>query len=483
MATIENLPFFNLFFIDYVRWESQNNHPGASTVDVQGRELIVNGAPFTVKGIAYNPISIGEDWRGAWTDRADRYLVDFPLIAASGANTVRVYAPLLSTAMLDAAWANGLFVMPTFGVDVNQLGCAAGKAFMQDRFLEMVNAWKDHPAVLLWLIGNEFNTSSGLTNGELCTEWYPQLDAMAAAAHAAEGANFHPVATANADTANIGDVCQAACSQDTDLPNLDIWALQAYRGCSFQGLFSQYAAKSDCDKPLLITEFGVDAYDSLLPGESEALQASCLDDLLEEADAALAVRTPGGVSAGQVIFEWADEWWKGECAGSDWATHDDCTAYSNPAFPDPAVNEEWWGLVSIDAVDPDARTTRTSYDRTSETYQLGAVCNHSVESHDSGTGATTISFDPAAGSTDHVLYYGPLSAVSTYGYSDSVAGLGASGSSSFTLPAGSLFWVVAPKDNVAEGCYGTDSTGAERPCFPNGTCAVAEDAFRNCECL
>ena len=47
---------------------------------------------------------------------SDRYLVDFPLIAASGANTVRIYSPILTTAMLDAAWANGLYVIPTFGV-------------------------------------------------------------------------------------------------------------------------------------------------------------------------------------------------------------------------------------------------------------------------------------------------------------------------------------------------------------------------------
>ena len=78
-------------------------------MQVQGRQLLVNGKPFVVNGIAYSPLSIGEDYRGTLRDRPDRYLVDFPLIAASGANVVRIYSSFMTTAMLDAAWANGLY--------------------------------------------------------------------------------------------------------------------------------------------------------------------------------------------------------------------------------------------------------------------------------------------------------------------------------------------------------------------------------------
>ena len=486
MITIADLPFFNTFYADYARWETPNSHPGASSVTVQGRQLLVDGEPFVVNGMDYAPISIGENWQGGWRDRADRYSVDFPLIAASGANAVRLYAPILSKAMLDAAWAEGLYVIPTFGVDAVQLTCAEGKAYMQDRFEEYVLKWKDHPAILFWLVGNEVDANLG--SADLCTDWYPQLDALAQRAHAAEGAGFHPVGTAASD---VNDVCLAGCSDDTALPNVDLWGTQLYRGCSFGGAFNEYETRADCARPLIVTEFGVDAWDSVLSTENQNLQADCLDSLLIEADQELNVRT-GGVSSGQVIFEWADEWWKSECdPGTDWAAHDTCTSWTQPGYTDPGINEEWWGMVALDAGDPNARTPRVAHDRVDALWNLGSVCSLDVVDYDNATGDLSVSFGPAAGSSDHTLYYGslsnvgsyyygPLSAVSSYGYSGSVSGLGANGSGSATLPAGSLFWIVVPRNNGAEGSYGRDSACAERPA--SGGASVPQSPNRNWQC-
>jgi hypothetical protein len=481
LATIENLPYLNAFWIDYVRWQTPNSHSGASSVQVQGRQLVVDGEPFVVNGVAYSPISIGENWAAAWADRPDRYTVDFPLIAASGANTVRLYAPVVSTAMLDAAWAEGLYVIPTFGVDSVQLTCTEGKNFMRDRFREMVLEWGNHPSILFWLVGNEVNTNLGAA--DLCADWYPQLDSMALAAHTAEGPSFHPVATANADTTGLADICLGGCSDDTSLPNVDLWGVQLYRGCSFETAFTEYQ-KPDCARPLVITEFGVDSWDSLLPGESELMQANCMEDLLVEAADALAVQTPGGVSSGQVIFEWLDEWWKAECdPGTAWTAHDTCNSFTNSAYPDPGINEEWWGIVSQDSADPDARGLRAAYDRVVQAWGFGPVCNADVVARDAASGDLTLSFDPAAGSTDHTLYYGPLHAVSTYGYTGSINGLGVTGSAEVTLPEGSLFWIIAPLKNGTEGCYGLDSGGVERPCFPDASaCSVAQATSRTCQC-
>lgn len=484
MTTIENLPFFDSFQVDHVRWQRPNAHSGATSVQVSGRQLSVNGKPFVVNGMAYSPISIGEDYHGAFRDRPDRYLVDFPLIAAKGANAVRIYSMFMTTAMLDAAQANGLYVIPTFSVDTTQLGCAEGRDFMRDRMREAVVEWKNHPAILFWLIGNEVNRS--LTNTDLCNTWYPQVDSMALAAHQAEGVSFHPVGTANGDTTGLGDICQIGCSDDTRLPNLDLWGVQAYRGCSFGTLFSEYGSKSDCAGPLIVTEFGADAWDSLSGpsgAENQTLQANCLGQLLGEAEQALALRTPGGVSAGQVVFAWADEWWKATCPGSQWTAHDTCSSWTNPGYPDPAMNEEWWGMAALNSVDPNARVIRPAGNQVSGLWNLGAVCNMRVVSHDKTTGQTTLSFVPAAGSTDHTLYYGPLNAVSTYGYSGSVTGLGANGSSTLTLPPGSLFWVVVGRNSSAEGCYGKNSANIERPCYPNAaSCSIPKAANRTCQC-
>ncbi len=484
LTTIENLPFFSSFQIDYVRWQTANTNPGASAVEVQGRQLLVDGEPFVVNAMAYSPVGIGDNWQSGWQDRPDRYAVDFPLIAASGANTVRLYAPVTSKAMLDAAWAEGLHVIPTFGVDAVQLECADGKAYMQDRFVEMVQQWKDHPAILAWLVGNEVNLNLGAA--DLCVDWYPQLDAMALAAHDAEGVSFHPVGTGAADNSTLADVCITGCSDDSALPNVDFWGVQSYRGCSFGSLFSDYAAKVDCDRPMIITEFGADAYNSLdnPEGEDQVMQADCLETLLLEADQALAVRTAGGVSSGYTIFEWADEWWKAECSPqTSWLNHDTCATYQNTGYPDPNIQEEWWGIATLDEADPNARGLRTAHDRVTGSWYLGVSCDQEVVNFSAGTGDMDVSFTPAAGSTDHTLYYGPLGAVSTYGYTGSASGLGAAGSASVTLPAGDLFWVIVSRDNGAEGCYGTDSDGVERPCYPaEGSCSLVQATNRTCTC-
>jgi hypothetical protein len=463
MSTIENLPFFNSFFVDYVRWETPVSNPGRSIVTTQGRQLFVDGEPFVINGVAYSPLGVGENWQGAWADRPDRYNIDFPLMAAAGVNTVRLYAPILSKAMLDAAWAEGLYVIPQYNIDAPAITCPVGQANTTDRFIEMVNTWKDHPAVLFWLIGNEVNANLGAA--DLCGDWYPLLDAMAAAAKAAEGANPHPVATA---VAEVDDICIPGCSDDTALPNVDLWGMQVYRGCDATTAYNDYAAKADCNRPVVVTETGADAYDSDPGVVDEFGQSVCLGQILNSGNNKLALLGASGVSSGQVIFAWADEWWKAdEICGTGWEIHDTCTSFDNFAYPDPGINEEWWGIVGLNDGDPDDRTIRNAYTTVSGTFwELGPAQDLAATSYTDGTGAVGVSFTPGDNATDHTLYYGPLGAVSTYGYSGSVSGLGASGTGSALIPPGSHFFMVVSEVFGAEGCYGSDSDCNERPASP-----------------
>jgi hypothetical protein len=402
-------------------------------------------------------------------------------MADLGANAVRVYAPLLTTRMLDTAWAEGLFVIPNFMVESKNLECAEGKSFMEDRFAEMVSEWKDHPAILFWMVGNEININ--LTPGvDLCTDWYPQLDSMALAAETAGSA--HPVGTA---VAGMADVC-SDCSDDLDLPNVDLWGVQLYRGCDYGTAFSEYDSKPNCGRPLVVTEFGIDAFHQPQAGggaEDQVIQANCLDTLVEDGNADLTVRAGGlGVLSGQTLFEWADEWWKAACSGAPdpLSTHDTCSDSPNGAFPDGKVHEEWFGIVALDAGDSTQRLARTASTTVGEKW-LGPVCDTRVDAFDAGTGNTTLSFSPpAGGAVDTNLYYGPLSAVSSLSYSGSLSGLGTTGSANVTLPAGDLFWVVAAENPAGEeGCYGTDSAGTERQCF-SGNCGIDQVSGWDCWC-
>ena len=55
-------------------------------------QLMVNGEPYIVKGVCYNPIPIGQnhqyDW---WSDPEKPWLADGKLMQAMGINTVRIY--------------------------------------------------------------------------------------------------------------------------------------------------------------------------------------------------------------------------------------------------------------------------------------------------------------------------------------------------------------------------------------------------------
>jgi len=87
-----------------------------------------------------------------------------------------------------------------------------------------------------------------------------------------------------------------------------------------------------------------------------------------------------------------------------------------------------------------------------------------------------VTYTPACDATDHTIYYGPLAAVSSHGYSGSRCAIGTAGSALWVPPADDLFFLVAGTDGTREGSYGRDGLGAERPeAVGVGTCDVPQD--------
>lgn len=204
--------------------------------------------------------------------------------------------------------------------------------------------------------------------------WYALVDKMALAAHLAEdpsgGANHHPVAVVNADIVEIGDPSYGAA--DSQLPNLDLWGTNIYFGRSFGSLFTDYAAKSQ--KPLWISEFGIDAWDVTdatgindwgntlsedLRGQGhvdEATQSDWDGNLWNE------ILHHPEVAIGGTVMEYSDEWWKpyefyctspANSQSNNTISAGICN--SNPKYfgviqltsPDQFTNEEWYGVMSI----------------------------------------------------------------------------------------------------------------------------------------
>ena len=102
------------------------------------------------------------------------------------------------------------------------------------------------------------------------------------------------------------------------------------RSCSFEK-----ASK----RPLVITEFGIDAFDAKAGAEGKndaEFAAEAFADLWKELARARSC-------AGGCWFEFCDEWWKH--SGGDPAKQD--TAGNPNAYSDGEGNEEWYGIYRL----------------------------------------------------------------------------------------------------------------------------------------
>jgi len=361
-------------------------------------QLRVNGKPFIVKGVSYVCSPVGqsphngtlENWQfmdknnngkidgpyDSWVDKnknnkrdKDEVVVgDFQLLKEMGCNAIRVYHNASNMEYVKGKEFNkkllrelyekyGIYVIMGDFLGAYTIGSAAdwnlGTDYTDKTQLEnmkkvvrdMVLENKDEPYVLMWLLGNE-NMNSDNPNAVNYTntnankypaEYVKFVNEVAKMIHELDP--DHPVAVGNLDTVNLSYYAKYA-------PEIDIFGCNAYRGKDgFGSLWKEVKLKYD--RPVLITEYGCDAYWEG-KGEDEEQQAEyhrgCWKDIIYNS-----AGNPGvGNSIGGIIFEWMDEWWKSGAAGWDGAPfeHDTQAQYKAP-FPDGWAHEEWFGIVSM----------------------------------------------------------------------------------------------------------------------------------------
>ncbi|MFH1622864.1 MAG: glycosidase, partial [Candidatus Omnitrophota bacterium] len=136
-------------------------------------------------------------------------------------------------------------------------------------------------------------------------------------------------------------------------PDVDIIATIIYRGKSFGNIFRNL--RNVFDKPLVIIEFGCDAYNAYTEREDQDAQAEFLESQWIHIYKNLANSQGEGNCLGGAMFEWNDEWWKNkEYDLQSWLVHDTGSNWSNGAYffdikvqGNKNMNEEWFGLVSL----------------------------------------------------------------------------------------------------------------------------------------
>lgn len=227
----------------------------------------------------------------------------------------------------------------------------------------MVDLYKNEPGILFWVLGNENNYSfSGRVNpwssDEIDKEPDPQTQKFMRAKIyysfvnelAGEIRNIdpgHPVALGNGELIGL-DVAAQFC------PQVDLVACIIYRGKTFGNLFN--SLKVTFDKPIVLTEFGADAYDAYLNKEDQNMQAFFLESQWRQIYQNLAGNKQGaGNCLGGASFEWTDEWWKhNESDAASWKVHDIESNWSNGSYyfdikapKNMNMNEEWFGIVAL----------------------------------------------------------------------------------------------------------------------------------------
>jgi len=323
--------------------------------------LMLNGKPFTIKGVGYQPIPIGltaESFGDKQTMYDDERIYrdrDFPLLRRMGVNTIRTWGEVLSESFLDAAWNNGdhpLYVLMGFWINCREdYSDPVVRQRYREAFGSYVERYANHPAVLAWGIGNENNLGYCSTSSQV-ESFYSLGDELAQMAYEIEGSGYHPVGIINGDLLYIG--LDIFGSEDIDLAHVDFWGCNVYPGESFGTWFTDFAIRSG--KPVIITEYGIDALDNRIKQEYEDVQAQY--DVSQWREITAAPNTLGAI-----LMSYSDEWWK---AGNPNAH--DYDGYLTDRHPDGFSNEEWWGIVRITpgvGTDVDTVTPRKVY------YNLG----------------------------------------------------------------------------------------------------------------
>lgn len=292
------------------------------SVSTQGRQIWVNDTPYFIKGICYNPVPKGEEKRDFGSLEKD-----LDLMLEAGINTIRVYEPITETAVLDKISQAGIKVIIGFGYNQD------GKYdILSGTFIDYVNRFKNHNAILFWELGNEYNYHPEWFDDDI-KNWYKALHKATDLIH--KNDTSHPVATAHGELPD-----SLALSMN---PNIDIWGLNVYRWDQPETIFPQWEILSQ--KPMYLSEAGADSFmrvakDNYAEGINEKAQADAIDKILS------AIMDHHKIGSGVALFSFSDEWWKAgnpnlqEIGG--WAPNSTGVPY------DGSPNEEFWGIVDIE---------------------------------------------------------------------------------------------------------------------------------------
>jgi len=333
-----------------------------------GYRLQVNGKDFFVQGMNWDYFPVGTNYTySLWKQPDDviRAALDYemPLLKNMGVNAIRQYTGVPARWIKYIYEHYGIYTMLNhsfgrYGLTIKgswkpntDYSSAAVRELLLKEVKEMTAEYKNTPGVLLFLLGNENNYGLFWRGAE--TENMPMQDRQSTkdAYHLYKLFNDavkemktidsgHPVAICNGDLLFL-DIIAKECT------DIDILGINSYRGLSFTDLFDR--AKKEFGKPVLLTEFGSDAFNTKANAEDQSYQAQCLVSNWKEMYANADGMGKNNNSLGGFTFQFSDGWWKtGQTSNLD--EHDATASWANGGYlndyqpGENNMNEEWFGI-------------------------------------------------------------------------------------------------------------------------------------------
>jgi hypothetical protein len=280
-------------------------------VTVSGRKILLNGSLYQIKGVCYAPHAVGApEWIPDWSKVSQ----DISMMKAACINTIRTYRPIQDKGVLDAFANAGIRIIIGFTLEETRNGTYAN----------YINTYKNHPAILMWVHGNEFNYHPDWFSNNL-NNWYSTLNAAAGNTKSLDP--NHPVATVHGELPPQDAI--NAC------PNIEVWGMNIYRQNNVGPLFTDWAARSG--KPMFIAESGSDSYPDV---NAPAVSVTSIWTSVNNNGT---WKSSNSICSGITFFSWTDEWWK---SGDDW--NQNTGGFPNIGVtPDGFANEEYWGILDI----------------------------------------------------------------------------------------------------------------------------------------
>jgi O-antigen biosynthesis protein len=254
-----------------------------------GRSILIGERKLHIRGVTYGTFRPLE---GVAFPSRDVVRRDLEAMAVAGANALRTYVPPPSW-LLDLALEHGLHVVAGLAWEqhvafLDDPELASGIA---ERVGEQVRECEGHPALLCYAIGNEIPAPIVRWHGKTKVEKFLE--------------RLHWEAKA-ADPEGLFTYVNYPSTEYLELPFLDLAAFNVF--LEDEATFEAYLARLQNlsgDRPLLITEIGMDSRRN-----GERSQAEALDWQVRHAF--------GTGAAGVFVFSWTDEWHRGGHEVTDW---------------------------------------------------------------------------------------------------------------------------------------------------------------------